>query len=468
MATESNTPRMMGRIVWMIGTTVIGLALLMLLPLTTRSSGTEQSIPTGWQDLVNESFNAGIGPGWIVTDTSTTDGGEYMWGTTTFTYTSPITAVWAVGGGAEGSALTAGVDDYPENVDSWLIYGPLDLSDVFQAELRFDFWLDLGEGDYFGWCVTTDISDLSEGCDGARISGSVGTWLRGFLSLNDYALADTPVYIVFHFTSDDDGNTGRGVFIDDVVVRGDYGYHVFLPLLRHDPTPTPTPTPTPSAFVDEFSDPSSGWYVGPAYRYNSNPLPGCTGGWEKVAEMSYQGGHYRMYVFLDCRGGGDVDTWFVWPAEAAPIGKTTPNNYTVEAHGVFANADPYQPYWAHWGVVFGANADFTDLYTFQVNTHQSWAVLRYPTYQYPGNRTTDNETAIIPWTSTGVVKLNPNYNTLRVRVRGDRATFYVNGTEVGSADIPGLSSTTRVGLIGGSWEVTPVDVRVDYFSYEEP
>lgn len=450
-----------GRIILTVGAALVGLALLMLLP-ATRSLGAGRAVSTGWQDLLNESFDTGIGASWTVTDTGTMDGGEYMWGITTFTYTSPITAVWAVGGGNNGGALTPGVDDYPRNVDSWLIYGPLDLSDVFQAELNFNFWLDVGKGDYFAWCVLTDISELSEGCQGYRISGSAGSWLRGSLSLDEYALSNTQIFIAFRFTSDGDDNVGKGVFIDDVIVRGNYGYHTFLPLVRRDPTPTP------SAFLDDFSNPSSGWYVGPAYRYNSNPLPGCTGGWEKVAEMSYVGGYYRMYVRLDCRGGGDVDTWFVWPAQAAPLGKDTATGYTVEARGVFANAEPYQPWWAHWGIVFGANSDFTDLYTFQINTHQSWAVLRYPTYNYPGHRDTDGETPIIPWAPNGAIKLNPNYNTLQVRVRGDQATFYVNDIKLGSADIPGLSSTTKIGLIGGSWEVTPVDVRVDYFSYQEP
>ncbi len=461
MNAEPNVSRAMGRIILITGAALVSLALLALLP-ATRSLGADRSIPTGWQDLLNESFDAGIGAGWIVTDTSTTDGGEYTWGTTTFTYTSPITAVWAVGGGADGSNLDAATDTYPDNVDSWLIYGPLDLSEVFHAEGHFSFWVDLNDGDRFEWCVMTDISDLSEPCSGTSVSGRVNAWITGILSLDGYARTDTPIYLAFHFTSDGDGNTGRGVFVDDVVVRGDYGSHVFLPLIRHDPTPTP------SAYVDNFDNPSSGWYVGPAYRRNNNPLPGCLGGKEKVAEMSYLDGHYRMYVFMDCRGGGNVDTWFVWPAQEAPLGEATATDYTVEARGVFANAGPYEPWWAHWGVVFAANSDFTDLYTLQVNANGSFAVLRYPTYNYPGNRSTDNETPIIWWIDTPIVKLNPNYNTLRVEVRGDRATFYINDTWVGSETITGLSSMTKVGLIGGSWEVTPVDVRVDYFSYQEP
>jgi hypothetical protein len=350
-----------------------------------------------------------------------------------------------------------------DNVDSWLISGPITLTKVFQAELTFDFWLDSGHGDWFSWCVMTDISDLSAGCEGSpAISGRIGTWVSGTLSLDSYALNSTPIYLAFHFTSDDDGVTGKGVFVDDVVVRGDYGQHLFLPLVRRDPTPTP------SAYLDDFDSSSSGWYTGRVYRSNGT-IPGrpeCAEGWQEVGQVSYHSGHYRIYVHPDCRVGGWTNTYFVGPAVPAPMEMSASDHYVVEARGIFANAtaeEPYQPWWAYWGIVFAANDNFTELYTFQINNNRHFSVSHFTPYQWPGG---GDENYIIDLTGeVPAIKNGPNYNTLKVVVDGCWATFYVNGAFLDSVCISGLAGFPEVGLRGGAVEVTPVDLRIDYFSY---
>jgi hypothetical protein len=126
--------------------------------------------------------------------------------------------------------------------------------------------------------------------------------------------------------------------------------------------------------------------------------------------------------------------------------------------------DPYQPWWAHWGVVFGANNGLTDVYAFRVNIQKHFSVARFHPYIWPGDRTIDY---VIDWTGE-VAQINngPVYNTLRVEVHGNEAHFWVNGYKVAVVTIKGLRDYTRVGLIGGDIEVTPVDIRIDYFSYE--
>jgi len=440
------------------GAVLLGMLLVGLLPQAARSSMAGSSMPEGWQTLLGETFDEGLSAGWTVTDTSTADGGEYTWGTTTFTYTSPITAVWSVGGGADGSGLVAGTDTYTDNVDSWLIYGPVTLTDVFHADFAFDWWLDSAPGDWFGWCVTTDIGDLSAGCDEARISGPIGAWISGTASIESYAFTSTPIYLAFHFTSNDDGQTGRGVFIDNVTVRGDYGQHTFLPLVRRDATPTP------AFWVDEFDDPSSGWWTGSAWRNNDEVCPG----YQEVAKVSYHyTGHYRIFVKTDCRVGGSVNSWFVRPALAAPLGGPTVENYNIEARGKIANSppsEPYQPWWAYWGIVFGGNDSFTNIYTFRVDIQKHFMVSRFAPYQWPGNRV---ESQVQPRTGEiQEIRNGPEYNTLRVEVRKNKATFFVNGRNLGTVHISELSSLHKIGLIGGDVEVTPVDVLIDYFRYE--
>ena len=128
-----------------------------------------------------------------------------------------------------------------------------------------------------------------------------------------------------HWFSPVTGKTcDAGSLVDNLVLEFNYGSKTYLPLVRRDPTPTPTPTPVPQLFVDDFDDPNNGWYVGDAIRYNEwcddDGSGLCYARDEVVAELGYTQSNYRMYVPLTWQGrDGDVDTWFVWPAEFAPL-----------------------------------------------------------------------------------------------------------------------------------------------------
>jgi len=231
--------------------------------------------PGDWETVFSEDFEDGIGIGWAVRDESNSDGGEYTWGIAdTFVSGSTDRSAWSVGGGDDGVQLDPGADPYPDGIDSWLVYGPVDLRGASDVRLGFDWWLETGgsggdrrpwaslqqvegatatpeEGDWFGWCILTDENDL----DRARctyVSGSTGSWASAAVPLDGFLSSETDtageIWIAFHFVSDSDGVGGRGAFVDDVMVetrRDQYG--VFLPLVRLDPTPTSTPTPTPTA-----------------------------------------------------------------------------------------------------------------------------------------------------------------------------------------------------------------------------
>ncbi len=193
--------------------------------------------------------------------------------------------------------------------------------------------------------------------------------------------------------------------------------------------------------------------------------------------MSYVQGNYHIYVPETWHGHvGDVDTWFVWPAEMAPLPDRyypLPENYCIEARGVFANSKgENSPYWAHWGIVFGASDDLSELYTYQVNANETFAALRYHNYQYPGNRQPlsgaeiNVEIPIVGWSADSDAQLVANrYNTLRIVVNGGLIRLIANGHQVTTAYAPNIPRD-RIGVIGGSWEVTPVDIAIDYFKYE--
>lgn len=248
-----------------IGIGISGVVLGTLGSAAAPSSGVAQGSSEGWQTVLSETFTSPLAPEWTFTDASGTDGGEYKWGTEAFTYTSAGAGAWCVGGGADGISLTAGSDVYPENVDSWLTYGPVKLGDVWDARVEFNWWLETGGagtgrmqaaeaqairqvdsapeyGDWLGWCILTDGED-GESCRGTYLSGSIGRWMRGTIPLEAYiptthGVTNT-VWVAFHFTSDDDGVAGRGAFLDDVVLRVNHGYETVLPLVRKDPARAP-------------------------------------------------------------------------------------------------------------------------------------------------------------------------------------------------------------------------------------
>lgn len=89
---------------------------------------------------MNEGFE-GAWPanGWQVIDNNTADGGEYLLGKRTCHPRTGNSAGWMIGGGANGTTLGC-ASNYPNNVETWAFYGPIDLSQATAASLRFYVW----------------------------------------------------------------------------------------------------------------------------------------------------------------------------------------------------------------------------------------------------------------------------------------------------------------------------------------
>jgi hypothetical protein len=56
-----------------------------------------------------------------------------------------------------------------------------------------------------------------------------------------------------------------------------------------------------------------------------------------------------------------------------------------------------------------------------------------------------------------------SWHTVRVSVDGDFIHVYVAGEDKGWRQIEGLSTMTRVGVVGGDGEIPPADIRYQYF-----
>ena len=277
-------PRKDAWLAFTLGLALVVVAAVLLSPVWAQHPGVWGTAASdGRETVFSETFSSELGAGWTAVDASDADGGSYTWGTDPFTATSPAYSAWSVGGGSDGSELDGGSDTYTHHVDSWLVYGPIDLRGFKEATMAFEWWLEtdaavgeagqaveLGgvegasgppeEGDWLGWCVLPGEDDFENArCE--YVSGSIGRWLSGGLALDEAAGNGGRVWIAFHFVSDGDGAGGRGAFVDDVVVRGyrDHrialplvlrrffsGRRVMLPLVRKDPKPTPSPTPSPT------------------------------------------------------------------------------------------------------------------------------------------------------------------------------------------------------------------------------
>ncbi len=77
--------------------------------------------------------------GWQLVDNSTRDDGENLFGQR---YCHPHTrsgAAWTVGGGDAGSHRSC-TGNYPNNANTWAVYGPVDLSTATRASLSFHVW----------------------------------------------------------------------------------------------------------------------------------------------------------------------------------------------------------------------------------------------------------------------------------------------------------------------------------------
>lgn len=471
-----NRPKTVKRLLIVGGVMAIGLLMLMLIPSAVRSSADQQGTQQGWQDLYFEDFSSGMGADWTPIDANGATGGDYEWGTVFYTHTSAPLSVWATGGGADGLTLVGNETyTYPDSVDSWLIYGPLDVQDVFAVEASFDWWLDSAPGDWLGWCLTTDVGPDGANCEEVRLSGPISTWISGTVSMDVTAGVTTPVYLAFHFTSNDDGEVGTGAFIDNVRIRGDYGYRYYLAMVRRQPTPTPTPTPTPAGlnFYDSFNNNSNGW---PTHSADCC-LDVC---FDDRQHMSYkyslwfESGRYHVHVPLDCRdpaaNNDHGDTRHIMPVTFAPGIRRPTDETCIEARG---SLERWDSYWSFWGLVFAASEDMDVVYTLEVNNLGDWGVIRRDGYEYPGlNHPLDDlnsQTRIVEYAGAQRDPANPfpEANTLRAKVEGDTVRLYINGVRVHKFSHDAISNLRYVGLMGGDWEITPTQIGYHYFFLDE-
>jgi hypothetical protein len=187
-------------------------ALAVYLPLTLGNP-----LPT-WITINEEGFEGSFPNQWNVFDNGS-GVGSYVWGRRGCEVASGSSSGWAVGAGS-GAGLGCGAH-YPNDVESWMVYGPFDLSGATAAEfqLKLNLYVELNY-DSVCYLASTDNSAFRGTC----LTGDSGGWLKQTLDLaNVEGLGDLvghhQVWVAIVFISDDSVTYPGGAYVDDLLIR---------------------------------------------------------------------------------------------------------------------------------------------------------------------------------------------------------------------------------------------------------
>jgi hypothetical protein len=198
----------------------------------TRSYVPYQNHITGWTTIFSDHIEGAFPGDWNVFDNDGSNNGEYFWAKKDCRpYTGSYSA-WVVGAGADGSALSCS-SAYPDNAQSWMVYGPFSLEEATDAEFIFMYWLN-SEPIYDDLFVGASI-------DGNSFYGETNSgdqdWTEKNFDLTDvYTLGDLTgqpeVWVAIAFQSDSSVSYSEGAYVDNIEIRQ---------YVDGEPTVTPPP-----------------------------------------------------------------------------------------------------------------------------------------------------------------------------------------------------------------------------------
>lgn len=177
----------------------------------TTSPGTVQG---NWSQIVSEDFESQFPPSgssWAVQDLSNDDYERY-WDDDNYMAYAGGWAAWPANGGADGIYPTSGADNYPNDMNTRMVYGPFDLSDAVVALAQFYLWREIEPTyDYLLFEASHDGIAFEQV---SRWSDDQQTWEFQPIEYNDY-VGDSSVWVAWRFYSDNIV-TKRGPWVDDV------------------------------------------------------------------------------------------------------------------------------------------------------------------------------------------------------------------------------------------------------------
>ena len=195
------------------------------------SSGYAQALSAqGWNLLFYDGFEGAFPGTWRLYD-DYVDDLDLLWGDTSYGHQYGSWSAWPAAHGLDAVNPAGG---YPNNMDSWMVQGPFDLSEMEDVFVGFGLWYDTEpEYDWVYFCVSIEWPNFN--CD--YWSGYSGDWIDQAYWLTSYA-GYPEVWFAWYFHSDYSygGDVGYfGPYVDEVNA---WGYDAG--------TPTPTPPPDPA------------------------------------------------------------------------------------------------------------------------------------------------------------------------------------------------------------------------------
>lgn len=317
-------------------------------PSDRSAAGTES--PAGWTLIMEETFEGAFPTGaWQVLDVDGATNGEYYWDDDDYWPYEGGWSAWPANGGA--NALDPEFYYYPNNLYSWMIFGPFDLSSsVSYADFVFRYWNQSEQNfDYLFWGASTNGVEFW----GTEASGDSGGWVEETFPLTEVPelgnlVGQPAVWIAFVFRSDS-SVAFDGAFVDSIT------------LWRYFPDP---PNLTP--FVPD------GWPfpIVPSPRTNTNlvePVPSNATTYVDWAVTNWGGDvsqPFNICLYLD---GGELGCWrpsglpyewysYVtdWEMPAAPGSGLHTLALVVDTNNEVAESDENDNAWARqfeWSAV---------------------------------------------------------------------------------------------------------------------
>jgi uncharacterized repeat protein (TIGR02543 family) len=167
-----------------------------------------------WQIILDEDFEDDISSQWTIT-------GNPSWGRSAHNPCEGVYSAWCALGGSFG--LDPAASNYPDNMNTMMIFGPFDLSNANAAELSFSCWIKTAaendRQDGLGILASIDGSHFN----GYTMYGQQDSWQNINYNLRDFPYyrdlrGQSQVWIAFRFFSDAEANDA-GVFLDNILIR---------------------------------------------------------------------------------------------------------------------------------------------------------------------------------------------------------------------------------------------------------
>jgi len=306
---------------------------------------------------------------------------------------------------------SAGITNTTTLTNSWLVYGPTDLSavnDIANARFEFSYWLNSEKDQgWFGWAASSNGQNFY----GARVSGQVGNWLTGVLDMQQY-IGNDSVWVAFFFL---DGGPGNGVYVDNVALKALEAYNVYLPAIMNNYEP-PVTTFT---FTDDFSDSNSGWRYKVKWGSTDEQRRYVQGYTDKLMadypnDFTVIGGDCRKEGRYFMRVGSRDFGAKVMAKSPVQVG----SQFTLEADIAFCDNEPF----ASTGLLFGLNDAQTEYYRI-ILIYNAGGSIEYAIWRDDSKILKNtSSSSYLKWKNVGF-----NKNTVKVVRNGCSFSVYFNG-----------------------------------------